>query len=64
MNSITEGEIWELVNNGRENVNNTGVTDDLITHCNTEYSSHALAEVVDGKHKDNCILIMRSRTGK
>ena len=60
---ITDGEILELVDTGRENVKKTGVTDDLITYYKIEYSSHALAEVVDGKHKDNCILIMRSRTG-
>ena len=30
-------------------VKNTGVTDDTITHDKTEYSSHALAIVLDGK---------------
>ena len=43
---------------------NTRVTEDVITHNKTEYSSHALAEVVDGKHKNDWILITRSRTGK
>ena len=45
---ITEGELWELVDTGRENVKKTGVTDDVITRDKTEYSSHTLAEVVDG----------------
>ena len=45
-------------------VENTRVTDDVITHNKTEYSSHTLAEVVDGKHKNDWILITRSMTGK
>ena len=45
-------------------VENTRVTDDVITHNKTEYSSHALAEVVDGKHKNDWILIIRSSTDK
>ena len=64
MKRITEGELWELVDTRRENVKNTRVTDDVITCDKTEYSSHALAEVVDGKHKNDWILITRSRTAK
>ena len=30
-------------------VNETGVTDDVITCDKTEYSSHTITEVVDGK---------------
>ena len=45
-------------------VNNTRVTEDVITCNNTEYSSHKPKEVVDGKHKNDWILITRSRTGK
>ena len=33
-------------------VKKTGVTDDVITRENTEYSSHALTEVVDGKNRN------------
>ena len=44
---ITEGELWELVYTGRENVKNAGVTDDIISRDKTEYSSHALVEVVN-----------------
>ena len=64
MNSITEGNIWELMDTNRENEKNTCVTNDEITHDKTEYYSNTLAEVVDGKHKKDWILIMRSRTGK
>ena len=46
---ITEGELWELVDTGRENIKKTGVTDDVITRDKTEYSSHAISEFVDGK---------------
>ena len=49
MKWITEGELWDIVDTGRENVNKTVVTDDVNTRDNTECSSHALAEVVDGK---------------
>ena len=30
----------------------------------TEYSSHALAEVVGGENRNDCILVTRSRIGK
>ena len=53
MKSITEGEIWELVDTGRENVKNTLVMDDVITCDKTGYFSHALAEVMDGKHNND-----------
>ena len=45
---ITDGEHWEIADTGKENVNKTGVTDDVINRGKTEYSSHALAEVMDG----------------
>ena len=53
MKIVTEGELWELMDTGRENFNNTRVTDDVISHENTEYSSHTLVEVVDGKHDND-----------
>ena len=49
---ITEGELWELVDTGREDVKKTGVTDYVIPRDNTEYSSHPLAEVVDGTNSN------------
>ena len=64
MKIITEVELWELVDSGRKNVKNNRVTDEIITRVKTEYSSHALAEVVDGKKRNEWILITRSRTGK
>ena len=47
MRRITEGELWELVDTGRENFKKTGVMDDVITHNNTEYSSRTLSEVLN-----------------
>ena len=46
MGRIIEGELWEIVYTGRENVKKTGATDDVITREKVEYSSHALAEVL------------------
>ena len=44
---ITEGELWEIVETGRKNVNNNRVMDGF-TDCDlTEYSSRALANPVD-----------------
>ena len=57
MKRITEGYIWELVYTGRENVNNTRATDDIISRDKTEYFSHTLAEVVDEKDKNYWILV-------
>ena len=45
---ITEGELWELVKPGRDNVKISIFADDVTKHNKTEYSSHALAEVVYG----------------
>ena len=59
MNKITEGKLWELVDTGRENFNNTRVVDDVISHDKTEYSNNALAEVMDGIHKNYWILVTR-----
>ena len=64
MKSIVEVELRELVDTGRQNVMKTIVTDDVITHDKTEYSSHALAEVVDGENRNEWVFITRSRTGK
>ena len=48
MERITEGELWELMDTGRENVKKTGVTDNIITCDKNEYSSHALSVAMDG----------------
>ena len=45
-------------------VNNIRVTNDVITRDNYGYSSHSLTEVVDGKNRNEWILIIRSRAGK
>ena len=45
-------------------VKNNRVTDDVIRHDKTEYSSQTLAEVEVGKYKNNWILVTGSRIGK
>ena len=52
MKIIAEREFWEIVDTGRENVNNTRVTDDVTTHDKNEYSSHTLDEVLDGENRN------------
>ena len=52
MRRITEGELWELMDTGSENVKNKEVMDDVINRDNTEYYSHTLAEVVDGTNRN------------
>ena len=64
MRRITEVDLWELVDTGRENVKNTGVTDDVITRYKTEYSSHPLAEVMNGINRNKQVLGAISRIGK
>ena len=43
MKRIIEGELWELVDTGRDIVKNAGVKYDVINRDKTEYSSHARA---------------------
>ena len=47
MRRITKGEPWELVGTGRDNVNKTGVTDEVITRDKTGYFSHTLTKLVN-----------------
>ena len=49
---------------GRFNAKDTRVKDDVIKRDNTEYSSHSLAEVVDGYNMNDWILVKRSGIGK
>ena len=63
MKIVTEGELWELMDTGRENFNNTRVTDDVISRKNTVYCSHTLTEVVDEKRENDLILVTKSRIG-
>ena len=64
MKRITERKLWELVEIGREDVNNIGVKNEIMEYDKTEYSSLALAEVVDGENRIDWILVTRSRVGK
>ena len=47
MKRITEEELWDVMDTGRENVQNTRVADDVTTCDKIEYSSHKLAEFLD-----------------
>ena len=64
MKRITEGELWELVETGRENVKNARFREDLFKHDKTEYYSHTLAAVADGVNRNDWILVTRSRIDK
>ena len=44
---ITQGELWELLDTGTENIKNTRVMNNAIAFNKTEYSSQALNEVVN-----------------
>ena len=48
----------------RMSVKDTRVVDNIINRDKTEYSSHKLTGVVDGKQNNDWILIMISMTGK
>ena len=64
MKRFTDGELWEIVETGRENVNIARVTDEVMEHIKTEYSSHSFVEVVDEENRNDWILVTRSRIGK
>ena len=49
---ITEGELWEIVDTGRENFKKIGVTDDFIVCDKTKCSIHAPSVVVDGTNRN------------
>ena len=63
MKRITKGELWKLVETRRQNIWNIGVTDEIMERDKTEYSSHKLAEVVDGENSNDRILVESSRIG-
>ena len=48
---------------GRDNDKNKAVWDKFMDHDLTEYSSHALAEVVGGGKRNDWILVTRYRIG-
>ena len=40
-------------------VKNIGFTEEIMEHKKTEYYIHALAEVVGGENRNDCILVTR-----
>ena len=46
---ITEVELWDIVENGRGDINNIRVTYEDMECENMEYYSHTLVEVADGE---------------
>ena len=49
MKRIAEGELLEIEETGRGNINNNRVLDGFMDRNSTESQSRALAEVVDGE---------------
>ena len=49
---ITEGELWEIVENGRENVKNNGVLDRFMDCESTKYSSHTLSNTTKQENRN------------
>ena len=47
-----EGELWELVDTEWDNYKKNIVTDDVINCDKNYYSSHALAEFLDGENSN------------
>ena len=63
-NRIKEGKIWEIVETGRENVNNYGVTDRVTDYESTKYSRQKFANTVDHTYGGEWVLVNRYRNGK
>ena len=61
---ITEGELWEIMETGMEDVNNNGVLDGVTDCDSTEYSRHELVNTVEHTNWSEWVLVTRSRYGK
>ena len=59
---ITESEIQDLVETGKENVKND-VVDEVVNYDSTEYSIHTLANTVDQTYGSEQILLTISNNG-
>ena len=59
---ITEAEIQDLVETGKENVKND-VVDEVVNYDSTEYSIHTLANTVDQTYGSEQILLTISNNG-
>ena len=61
---ITEGELWDLVEVLRENLNNNGVLDGVMDCDLTEYSSPAIYDAVNKENRNDWILVTIYSNGK
>ena len=61
---ITEGEIWVIVETGRENVNNNGVMDGVTDYDSAEYYSHTIANTMNQENGNEWVLVTRSSNCK
>ena len=61
---ITEGELWDLVEALRDNVNNIGVLDGVMDFDLTEYSSPAIYDAVNKENRNDWILVAIYSNGK
>ena len=61
---ITEGEIWKIVETGRENVNNNGVVYGVTDQELTEYSSQEIYNTAKQENGNGWVLVTRSSDGK
>ena len=62
--SITEGELWDIMETMRGNVKIIRVTDEVLKHEKTEYSSRSFDEGMDGENMNDWILVTISSIGK
>ena len=61
---ITEGELWDIMETMRGNVKIIRVTDEVLKHEKTEYSSRSFDEGMDGENMNDWILVTISSIGK
>ena len=61
---IMEGELWEIVETGRDNVKNNRVVDGVTYFDSTEYSSQALNNTANQENGNEWVLVTISRNGK
>ena len=58
-NRITEGELWELVKTGRDNINNIGIIDGVMDRDSTKYYSNEITKFMEGGNSNDWILVYK-----